>query len=45
VKIRPNRSSWTGEPVLSFLPRFFFPNALHHWFCEQIRQAVRSAID
>ena len=44
VKMRPTRSSWTGGPVLPFLPRFFLPNALHHRLVEQIRQAVRSAI-
>ena len=37
--------SCTGGPGLEPFPRLGLPNALHQPFSEQIRHAVRSAID
>ncbi|ATQ31606.1 hypothetical protein CS378_24605 [Rhodococcus ruber] len=45
AKTRPTRSSCTGGPEQPFFEPRFLPNALHHRFSEQIRQAVRSDID
>ena len=46
VKSRSTRSSWTGGPTLPPLPRVgFFPNRLNQPFAEQIRHAVRLAIN
>lgn len=45
MNTRRTRSSWTGGPGRPDFPRRRLPNLLHRRFDEQIRHAMRSAID